>query len=206
MNHVDRDRSEAPVEQAAPDADRAWRVRMICCGRDAGAEMIFGTWDEADQFRESWTSGPAVDPHGYSGDGYHGHQRAGIIEAVAPDADRVSAYAERLLGVWMSISVARIEDTPQGHCERLARAVIALADREQEPLLARIARQQAFIDAIDSHALDGVDVPSYLASRILAAERALLQGGQTDGVARRAAIAALAGPAEPEASETGGAA
>lgn len=58
-----------------------WQLRFICCGRDEGTQT-FDTWDEADAFRESYTSGVGVDGHGYSGDGWKGHQRAAILSAV----------------------------------------------------------------------------------------------------------------------------
>jgi hypothetical protein len=56
-----------------------WRVRLICCGRDDG-EIWRDTWEEADQFRQDYTSGAGVgDPqrpwHG-------GHIRAGIVECI----------------------------------------------------------------------------------------------------------------------------
>lgn len=57
----------------------AWRLTLTCCGRDAGAEF-FETWDEADAFRESFTSGVAVHPNGYSApDHADGHRRSGVI-------------------------------------------------------------------------------------------------------------------------------
>jgi hypothetical protein len=57
--------------------DRPWTVHLTCCGRDDG---VFNarTWEEANAFRESYTSGPGVDEHGYSGIG-PGHQRSGVI-------------------------------------------------------------------------------------------------------------------------------
>lgn len=55
-----------------------WIVRLSCCGRDDGVE-VFDTWKEANAFRESYVSGQGKDPHGYSGTGITGHQRAGII-------------------------------------------------------------------------------------------------------------------------------
>lgn len=55
-----------------------WTLKLICCGRDDGS-VTFQTWEEADDFREAYTSGYAVDPHGYSGTGTSGHQRAAIL-------------------------------------------------------------------------------------------------------------------------------
>lgn len=73
---------------------KIWRVRLICCGRNDG-EYLAETWDEADAFRESYTGRDdvgTIDPHGYSGTGWDGHQRAGIIERMeeidpSPNAD-----------------------------------------------------------------------------------------------------------------------
>lgn len=47
-----------------------WTLRLICCGRDDGTEC-FDTWNEADAFRESYTTGPGVGPDG--------HDRAAIL-------------------------------------------------------------------------------------------------------------------------------
>ena len=66
--------------RAASHLSEAWCVRLICCGRDDGTEH-FPTWEEADAFRNSYASGPGVDPHGYSGGHTGGHQRAAIISA-----------------------------------------------------------------------------------------------------------------------------
>ena len=58
--------------------DRPWRLDLSCCGRHHVTEF-FATYREAEALRESYCTGTAVDPHGYSGSGYEGHQRAGII-------------------------------------------------------------------------------------------------------------------------------
>lgn len=62
--------------------EAAYRVRLICCGRDGGTEF-FCSAEHAHKFRESYISGAAVTPHGYS-DSEHasGHRRAGIIEMI----------------------------------------------------------------------------------------------------------------------------
>jgi len=57
-----------------------WRVRLICCGRDAG-DIFRDTWEEADQFRQSYTSGGGV-RHFNGRYWVDGHDRAGIIEAI----------------------------------------------------------------------------------------------------------------------------
>ena len=48
-----------------------WIVVLTCTYEAA-------TWADADAFRESYTSGPSVDPHGYGGDS-GGHQRSARI-------------------------------------------------------------------------------------------------------------------------------
>lgn len=55
-----------------------WRVRLICCGRDAG-DILRDTWEEADQFRQDYTSGAGVRGPGWP---FGGHDRAGIIERI----------------------------------------------------------------------------------------------------------------------------
>lgn len=52
-----------------------WRLRLICCGRDDGTET-FDAWEDADAFRESYTTGPGV--------GLDDHDRAAIIEENPP--------------------------------------------------------------------------------------------------------------------------
>jgi hypothetical protein len=60
--------------------DVIWRVRLICCGRDDG-DIFRSTWQEADQFRQSYTSGTGV--RHFDGRGWRsGHDRAGIIEQI----------------------------------------------------------------------------------------------------------------------------
>lgn len=68
--------------------DRPWRLDLQCCGRHVVTEF-FADWGAAERFRESYCTGGGVDPHGYSGDGYSGHQRAGIITdaRVIPSAE-----------------------------------------------------------------------------------------------------------------------
>jgi hypothetical protein len=56
---------------------KPWVLTLTCCGRDDGTAR-FATSEEADAFREGYTSGPGVDPHGYSGDGYSGHRRSAV--------------------------------------------------------------------------------------------------------------------------------
>jgi hypothetical protein len=55
-------------------------VRLICCGRDAG-DIFRDTWAEADEFRDSFTSGAGV--RYFDGSRWHeGHDRAGIVEQI----------------------------------------------------------------------------------------------------------------------------
>lgn len=57
-----------------------WTVKLTCCGRDDG-EFHADTWEEADAFRESYTSGAGVAEHGYSAHASEpGHRRSGVIE------------------------------------------------------------------------------------------------------------------------------
>lgn len=63
-----------------PDSSQRWRVILACCGRDAGVYDA-DTWEAADAFRESYTSGPGVNEHGYSSHG-SGRQRSGVITKI----------------------------------------------------------------------------------------------------------------------------
>lgn len=60
--------------------ERPWIVQLTCCGRDNGTYAA-ATWEEADQFRESYASGPGA----YAGAQRHGggHFRSAIIVAGA---------------------------------------------------------------------------------------------------------------------------
>ena len=70
-------RPERPI---ATPPNLPWRIRLICCGHDDGAWYAL-TWEQAEKFRDSYTSGAAVNLHGYSAEGHEpGHKRAGIIE------------------------------------------------------------------------------------------------------------------------------
>lgn len=62
---------------------KKWRLRLVCCGRDDGI-AYFGSEDDAESFRNSYTSGSGVDPRGYSAPEYGsaGHRRAAIKEYV----------------------------------------------------------------------------------------------------------------------------
>jgi len=73
----------AAAQQPAPQPVEPWRVRMICCGNDAGTRE-FPTWEAADKFREEYTSGYGVHPNGYSAPKHAGeHKRAAIVERIA---------------------------------------------------------------------------------------------------------------------------
>jgi hypothetical protein len=70
--------ADAPT-QVAGEAPARWRVRLICCGKDDGAE-IRATWEEADAFRQAYI----VDPR---------HSRSAIVERV--DDARPAAVADQ---------------------------------------------------------------------------------------------------------------
>lgn len=53
-----------------------WKLRFICCGREDGTER-FETWEEADAFRRSYTSGSGIANPAELWKG--GHDRAAII-------------------------------------------------------------------------------------------------------------------------------
>lgn len=57
-----------------------WQVRLICCGREDGIQQ-FDTWDEAEQFREAYISGPGVGPDG--------HDRAAVITGTPAPGERL---------------------------------------------------------------------------------------------------------------------
>jgi len=62
-----------------------WLVRAICCGRDDGT-LTFDTWDEADRFREMYSTGYGVARYGYGSPQHEpGHRRAAIIEKEPAD-------------------------------------------------------------------------------------------------------------------------
>lgn len=48
-----------------------WLLQLVCCGYDDGTER-FATWEEADEFRESYCSLP-------------GHQRSAILREALGD-------------------------------------------------------------------------------------------------------------------------
>lgn len=58
---------------------KPWELQLICCGRDDGTET-FDTWEAADAFRESYTSGPGV--------GGSGHERAAVLRHPQPTEER----------------------------------------------------------------------------------------------------------------------
>ena len=64
-------------------ASMLWVVRLTCCGHDEGVYTRASTWEEADAFREAYTSGAGVHPNGYSAPEHSpGHKRSAVIEAV----------------------------------------------------------------------------------------------------------------------------
>ena len=58
---------------------KTWLCRLVCCGRDDGV-VECESWEQADAFREAYTSGVGVALHGYSAPLYEsGHRRAVIV-------------------------------------------------------------------------------------------------------------------------------
>lgn len=70
------------------NAAQPWLVDLICCGYSID-RVYCTTWEEANEWRETFTSGVAVDSHGFSGTGHNGHRRAGIVR------QNVAALAEQ---------------------------------------------------------------------------------------------------------------
>lgn len=84
LAHADMDRLLSLAARGAEvaGATEAWRVDLTCCGRDAGS-VSAETWEKAEAFRESYTTGPGVAPHGYSScPTESGHHRSGVIRRV----------------------------------------------------------------------------------------------------------------------------
>jgi hypothetical protein len=70
--------------------------QLVCCGQDAGSYFV-QNWERAEELRESYTSGPGVNPHGYSEQHAHesGHKRAVIVtEAIGYDSDLPESYVD----------------------------------------------------------------------------------------------------------------
>lgn len=68
-------------------------VQLTCCGRDDGCPA-FSTWQEADEFREAYLSGPDVGAPTEMRFGPGGHSRSAIIVAVVRDPDREPRYPD----------------------------------------------------------------------------------------------------------------
>ena len=64
-------------------------LALTCCGRDDG-EASFDTWDDADEFREHYLSGPGVGLPTETRFGRGGHSRSAIIVACAVRTERPS--------------------------------------------------------------------------------------------------------------------
>ena len=63
---------------------KMWLCRLVCCGRDDGV-VECESWEQADAFREAYTSGVGVALHGYSAPLYEsGHRRAVIVTQELP--------------------------------------------------------------------------------------------------------------------------
>lgn len=66
-----------------PTPKSKFQIHLICCGSDDGYSYA-ENWQEADDFRNSYRSGPGV---AEDDNRWHGHVRQGIIEDV--DADTI---------------------------------------------------------------------------------------------------------------------
>ena len=90
--------ASAGTEGPGLRAGERFICHMICCGLDDGY-IAFATWNDADKFRESYTSGIAVAKHGYSAaPDESGHKRAVIVSQ--------GTWSEPL-GVWRAALAAR---------------------------------------------------------------------------------------------------
>lgn len=74
-------------QERPPETPAEWIVTLTCCGRDDGT-LTAGTWEQADAIRESYTSGVAVHPHGYSAPAHEsGHRRSAVVSRRLPADD-----------------------------------------------------------------------------------------------------------------------
>ncbi len=91
VTQMPEDDELAQQPEAGVDDGLPFMCNMSCCGRDDGI-IVFSTWEEAEKFRESYTSGVAVAEHGYSaGPHESGHKRAVVITQAQWDGP---------LGIW----------------------------------------------------------------------------------------------------------
>lgn len=73
------DEWQAQQNAALNNDAQKWRLDYSCCGREDGFQ-IFNTHEEAEEHRESYTTGHAVHPSGYSAKEHEpGHRRCAII-------------------------------------------------------------------------------------------------------------------------------
>lgn len=103
----------------APE-NQPWRVQLTCCGRDDG-HMSFATWQEAEDFREAYTSGVGVHPNGYSASIHaDGHKRSGVIvrSPSAGDPVPVGGRVENIVaGNQMERTLAEFERACEVHIQ-----------------------------------------------------------------------------------------
>lgn len=79
--------SESALLEALERDWRPWVVKLTCCGRDNG-EFRALTWQEADEFREAYLSGPGVAGPGRSPLALmEGHDRSAVIVAGPQSTD-----------------------------------------------------------------------------------------------------------------------
>ena len=89
--------ASAGTEGPGLGSEERFICHMICCGLDDGY-IAFATWDDADKFRESYTSGVAVAKHGYSAaPDESGHKRA-VIVSQGPWSDPLGVWRSALAG------------------------------------------------------------------------------------------------------------
>lgn len=93
----------AAIHDALPDCPtcggKPFRLRFICCGREDGSQW-FATTEDAEAFREPYTSGTAVAEHGYSaGPEEWGHRRAAILDHCPDCVDGKLSLADALAQV-----------------------------------------------------------------------------------------------------------
>lgn len=95
---------------------KTWLCRLVCCGRDDGV-VECESWEQADAFREAYTSGVGVALHGYSAPTYEsGHRRAVIVTQ-----DDCREAARHI--VEHKAEVAALQPAPRGDDAQAGRAV-----------------------------------------------------------------------------------
>lgn len=133
--------------------EKAWRVDLNCCGRDDGA-YFFETWGAANEFRDGYCSGAGVDPHGYSGDGFSGHQRSGVITQSAARARVPEAEAQDEAGLRERIEGLLTNDATGREVEALIHEWAAATQTATINRWAAASRLRRALSADRAHAAD----------------------------------------------------